>query len=168
MGAAAGPLVNDSNRKKAFAIGKLIAQNGCVLVNGATTGLPYEAAKGAKSNGGMVVGISPARNQEEHTIGFSKPIDNMDAIIFTGYGYTARNVLNIRSSDMVIILPGGQGTMTEFTIAYEEGKPIGILTGAGGVAEAIPAVIESYYKKSAAEVIFEDDPESLLKKLLGT
>jgi len=47
-------------------LGKEIISQGAVLVNGATTGFPYWAAKGAKTSGGIVVGISPASSEAEH------------------------------------------------------------------------------------------------------
>ena len=47
-------------------IGKLLAKRGVVVVTGDTTGIPLEAAKGAKEAGGFVVGISPASSYLEH------------------------------------------------------------------------------------------------------
>lgn len=166
MGAAQGPLITEENKKNAYAVGKAIAEAGAVIITGATTGLPCESTVGATENGGMSVGISPARNKKEHIEVYKKPTDNMDTIVFTGYGYTARNVLNIRSSEGVIVLPGGIGTMTEFTSAYEEEKVIGILTVGGGMSEVIPKVIAAYYRKNGAKVFYDDDPARLVKKVI--
>ena len=58
MGSAAK--VNDSVLKeKAREVGREIARHNCILVNGATTGMPNEAAIGAKEEDGFVLGISP-------------------------------------------------------------------------------------------------------------
>ncbi len=58
-------------------------------------------------------------------------------IIFTGFGYKGRNVINVRCADIVLILGGATGTLNEFTIAYDEGKIIGVLEGSGGIADHI-------------------------------
>ena len=47
-------------------LGKEIVRHDAVLVDGATTGFPYWAAKGAKEEGGIVVGLSPAATEKEH------------------------------------------------------------------------------------------------------
>jgi uncharacterized protein (TIGR00725 family) len=166
MGAAGGTLVNKSNQEKAFRIGEEIARNDCIIINGATTGLPYSASEGAKSKGGIVIGISPAESKKDHVQNYKKPTENFDAIIYTGYGFTARNVLNIRSSQAVIILPGGKGTLTEFSVAYEEGKILGVLTECGGIAEVIPKIIESLYSKSGSIIIYEQNPVLLVQKIV--
>jgi ATP-dependent exoDNAse (exonuclease V) beta subunit len=52
----------------------------------------------------------------------------MDWIIYTGFGYPGRDLLITRSSDAVICGCGRIGTIHEFTVAFEDGKPIGVLT----------------------------------------
>ena len=89
--------------EKAKVVGKLIAKNNCVIVTGGSTGLPYEAVKSAKQNGGLTIGISPGINLEEHKkYGF--PTDNFDILIFTGFEKKGRNVISIRSCDAVIFI----------------------------------------------------------------
>ena len=56
--------------EKAIEIGREIARQGFVLVTGATTGMPYWSAKGAKEAGGTVIGFSPAASKASH----QKPI----------------------------------------------------------------------------------------------
>jgi predicted Rossmann-fold nucleotide-binding protein len=68
------------------------------------------------------VGISPAHSLEEHQERYGLPRQGSDVVIYTGFGYKGRNVVNIRSSDIVVILRGSIGTLNEFTIAYDEGK----------------------------------------------
>ncbi|MBD3202950.1 hypothetical protein GF327_01540 [Candidatus Woesearchaeota archaeon] len=158
--------VDDKNlRLKAYEIGKHIAKNSYFLLTGATTGLPYEAVKGAKSEGGFVVGISPARNKKSHKNKFNKPIKCHDLIIYTGQGYEGRNLINIRSCDAVIFINGGIGTLNEFTIAYKEGKIIGILDESGGICNLIKEIVDSLYMKSDSVIFFEKDPKLLVEKV---
>src|SRR3989344_1167775 len=73
---------------KAQELGREIARRGAVLVNGATTGFPLSAAKGAKEEGGFCVGLSPAFSEKEHIEQYQLPVDYMDVIIYTGFGYS--------------------------------------------------------------------------------
>ena len=77
-----------------------------------------------------------------------------------------RELINIRSSDIVIIVGGRSGTLGEFAIAYEEGKLIGILTGTGGITAALPAVEATIGKSTGSEVIYGSEPQELVKRLL--
>ena len=53
----------------------------------------------------------------------------MDLIMYTGSGYSGRNLQLTRTSDAVIVGCGRIGTLNEFTIAFEDNKPIGVLEG---------------------------------------
>ncbi|MEK7630607.1 MAG: hypothetical protein AAB417_01060 [Patescibacteria group bacterium] len=153
---------------KAKAIGREIAQRGGILVNGATTGFPYWAAIGAKEAGGATIGISPAATEKEHREVFDLPLDYLDMIIYTGAGMSGRNLLLTRSTDAVIIGCGRMGTLNEFTIAFEDKKPIGILTGTGGTTELIDEVIaESHRAKDNPLIVYSDDPKELIDKLIA-
>ncbi|MDP3953687.1 MAG: hypothetical protein Q8P99_02615, partial [bacterium] len=85
----------------AYSLGKEIARQNCVLVEGATTGFPYFAARGAKEAGGVVVGFSPARTEREHVEHYGLPLDYRDLIVYTGFGYSGRNLILTRASDAV-------------------------------------------------------------------
>jgi uncharacterized protein (TIGR00725 family) len=147
-------------------LGQAIADRDCVLITGATTGIPHLVSAAAKSAGAMTIGISPAINRKEHQGSYSLPIDVFDVVIYTGFGLKGRNVLNIRSSDVVIIFGGSIGTLNEFTIAFDEGKVTGILTGSGGVADHIGEIIEFCDRQERSRIIFNDDPEELVDMLL--
>jgi predicted Rossmann-fold nucleotide-binding protein len=67
-------------------------KRGMVLVTGATTGIPYWAAKGAKEAGGIVIGLSPAASKAAHLRTYHLPIDFHDLIIYTGFDYSGRNL----------------------------------------------------------------------------
>jgi len=161
---------SETVRRKSFEIGREIAKHDCILITGATCGLPFEAAKGAKKEGGLVIGISPAINRKEHETMYRLPVENHDVIIYDGSGLKGRNVTNIRACDGVIFVSGGTGTLNEFTIAYDEGKPIGILEGSGGMTTLVKEIIRvcgslSRVRKETT-VIFDPDPRRLVEKLL--
>lgn len=138
---------------------------GAVLVTGATTGAPYWAAIGAKEAGGFVIGLSPASSEIEHVKKYKLPIDYHDVIIYTGFGYSGRNLLLTRSSDAVLLTCGRIGTLNEFTIAFEDDKPIGILTKTGGMADELEDILEKAHR-GRGKVIFDSDPQRLVDKIL--
>ena len=76
--------------QKAYAMGRSIARRGCILVTGACPGLPHEAVKGAKSENGIVIGISPALNFEEHALKYKAPYAGYDVLVYTGSGLMGR------------------------------------------------------------------------------
>jgi len=151
--------------EKAKALGSAIIKQGAVLVTGATTGAPYWAAIGAKEAGGFVIGVSPAGSEAEHVKKYELPLDYHDIIIYTGFGYSGRNLLLTRSSDAVLIVCGRIGTLDEFTIAFEDNKPIGILTGTGGMADEIKDLLEKAHR-GMGKVIFASDPKVLVNNIL--
>jgi uncharacterized protein (TIGR00725 family) len=166
MGSASGPQVSDPvARKKAAQLGAEIAKRGQILINGACPGLPHDAMEAAKKEGGFTIGVSPAFSEYEHINEYMSPAGH-DIIIFTGLGFMERDIINIRSSDAIVIVGGGIGTLNELTIAYDEGRPIGILTNSGGISNAVPHVIEELCKrKIPPNMVFDDDPAKLLDKL---
>jgi len=150
---------------KAEAIGREIARRGMVLVTGATTGIPYWSAKGAKAEGGIVIGLSPAISKLAHIKTYHLPIDYHDLIIYTGFEYSGRNLLLVRSSDAMITICGRIGTLNEFTIGFEEHKPMGVLEGTGGTADMLRGMVEGGHR-GPGKVIFSNDPADLVVKLV--
>ncbi|RJQ29778.1 hypothetical protein C4571_00695 [Candidatus Parcubacteria bacterium] len=151
--------------KKTEELGRLIASRNMILVTGATTGVPYWAAKGAKEVGGIVIGISPAASKIHHMNTYRLPVDYHDLIMYTGFGYSGRNLLLTRSSDAVITVCGRIGTLNEFTDAFEDQKPQGVLTGTGGVADMAEEIVKRA-NRGPGKVVFESDPARLLDKIL--
>jgi uncharacterized protein (TIGR00725 family) len=146
-------------------LGREIIRHKAVLVTGATTGAPYWAAIGAKEENGFVVGLSPAQSEKEHVQNYKLPLDYHDIIIYTGFGYAGRNLLLTRASDAVIITCGRIGTLNEFTIAFEDQKPIGVLTGTGGIADEIRDILKKAHRGNG-KVIFDSDPKKLVEKVI--
>ena len=167
MGASGNDALSaaEANRLKELAeeLGAAIANQDCILVTGATTGLPDLVAQAFRKNGGFALGVSPAENRREHVARYELPEDGADVIIFTGFGYKGRNVINVRCADIVLILGGATGTLNEFTIAYDEGKIIGVLEGSGGVADHIHEIIKVCNKPAVGKVFFQSDPTKLIE-----
>ncbi len=153
-------------RESARQLGEEIARAGCITITGACPGLPLEAARGAQTAGGQVVGISPALSLDEHVHHYHSPANHHDVLIFTGSGLMGREVVNIRSSDMVVIVGGRSGTLGELAIAYDEGKLIGVLTGTGGITTVIPEILRVCEKDTGAHVVYDDDAKRLVAELL--
>ncbi|MBI4224813.1 MAG: LOG family protein [Candidatus Sungbacteria bacterium] len=151
--------------EKAKELGREIVDQGAVLVTGATTGEPYWGAIGAKEAGGFVIGLSPAASEVEHVKKYRLPLDYHDIIIYTGFGYAGRNLLLTRSADAVLIVCGRMGTLNEFTIAFEDDKPIGVLTGTGGLADDIQDLIKRAHR-GPGKVVLDSDPKTLVKKVM--
>jgi uncharacterized protein (TIGR00725 family) len=154
--------------EKAEALGRAIAARDAILLTGATTGVIYVTGKTARDAGATHVGISPAHNPDEHVERYGLPLDACDTIIYTGFGLKGRNVVLVRSCDVVIFIAGSIGSLNEFTIAYDEGKVIGCLTGTGGVADEIERLTETFQKRTASQLLYDADPVKLIEKCLGT
>lgn len=146
-------------------LGREIVRQGAVLVTGATTGFPLWSAIGAKEEGGVSIGLSPALSEREHVEQYNLPIDYMDLIIYTGAGYSGRDILLTRSSDAVILGCGRIGTIHEFTVAFEDNKPIGILEGEWPTDEVIKNMVEKSNRQNPL-VIYDDDPKRLVERIV--
>lgn len=172
MGASESDALTDAEKARlkqlAEKLGGAIAKHDCILISGATTGLPDLISRSAREHGGFAVGISPAENRREHIERYKMPPDAADVIIYTGFGLKGRNVINVRSADIVIIFGGATGTLNEFTIAYDEGKVIGVLEGSGGCADHIREIIEFCKKPTRGLVVYHTDPEALIESCLNS
>jgi uncharacterized protein (TIGR00725 family) len=151
--------------EKAKEVGKEIVRQNGVLITGATTGIPYWAAIGAKEEGGISIGFSPAASEEAHIKTYHLPADYFDIIVYTGFEYAGRNLLLTRSSDAVIVICGRMGTLNEFTVAFEDQKPIGILTETGGMADFLDDIVEKA-KRGPGKIVYDQDPKRLVEKVL--
>jgi uncharacterized protein (TIGR00725 family) len=148
-------------------VGKAIAERGLVAVTGATTGLPHFAGRAAIEAGGVVLGISPARNAAEHVGKFAKPMDGCTHVLYTGQGYTGRNYLNLRNCDLAIFLGGEAGTLEEYCIGVYEGLVLGALINSGGICELLPTIVTKFKTRHGSAWVFGTEPESLLDEMLA-
>ena len=151
--------------EKAKELGREIARQGAVLVTGATTGFPLWAAMGAKEVGGLSIGFSPASTEKEHVEVYKLPLDYMDLIVYTGFGYPGRDLLLTRASDAVICGCGRIGTIHEFTIAFEDDKAIGIYEGEWEMSGEIKEIIEKGHRPNE-KIVFGEDPKKLVSDVI--
>ena len=149
---------------KAERLAEAIAAKDVVLLTGATTGLVYVVGKTAHDAGSFHIGISPGSNEREHVDVYKLPLDACDALIYTGFGLKGRNVVLVRSCEVVLFVAGAMGSLNEFTIAHDEGKVIGCLTGTGGVADEVEYLLQKFGKRGTSARIFQnEDPEKLIE-----
>src|SRR3990172_6814506 len=164
MGSSGGTLGEEVLRK-VYRLGEAIAERDAILITGGCPGLPYEAVRGAKATGGLVVGISPGLSIDAHRGKYASPVEGFDVLIYTGSGLMGREITNIRSCDTVVIAGGRTGTLGELAIAYDEGRLIGVLTGTGGITGIVEEILRVSGKETGACGIYDDDPGKLVDRL---
>lgn len=128
-GARAGRQALDA----AFEVGRLIARAGAVVVCGGLGGVMEAASRGARDEGGLVVGILPGGSPAD-----ANPW--VDVPVATGLGYT-RNALVVMNADAVIAVDGEYGTLSEIAYGKIHGKKVvglGTWDVKGVVAAATP------------------------------
>jgi len=171
--------------EKMHVLGQTIASLGHVTLTGAAPGLPDLVVRGANSKNGLTVGISPWPSKAAHMRSGSPT--NLDVIQMTHLhpsikltakeagvnwrkipNFMGRELPNIHFSDAIVIVGGRFGTLGELAIALEERRPVGVLTGSGGVAEEVKRLVASSAKagkKAAAPVIYDSNPKRLVTRL---
>jgi len=121
IGVIGGRRVDKTLLNEAEKVGSLIAQKEIVLVCGGLSGVMEAVAKGARSAGGITVGILPQEHKRDAN-------EYIDIPIVTGLGI-GRNVIIARTADVLISIGGEYGTLSEIAFALQMGKPvIGIRT----------------------------------------
>lgn len=106
--------------QNAYNLGLLIAQNHWVLLTGGRNmGVMQAANRGAKAANGLTLGILPTA--DAHGLA-----DTVDLAIFTDMG-SARNNINVLSSNVVIACGMGAGTASEVALAIKAHKPVILL-----------------------------------------
>lgn len=116
-----GNNATEEDKNNAFELGKLIAEKDWILLSGGRNqGVMEEVSKGAKSANGLTIGIIPTKNKEDVS-------DAVDVAIITGMG-SARNLINILSSDVIIACGMESGTASEVALALKEKRKVILLT----------------------------------------
>ena len=97
-------------------VGSLLAEHGAVVVTGGLGGVMEAACRGAKSAGGITLGILPGLERSDAN-------QWVDVALPTGMG-EMRNALLIRASDVLIAIAGEFGTLSEVALALKTGVPV--------------------------------------------
>lgn len=120
VGVMGGGRVDARQEERAYRLGRLIADQGWVLLNGGRrAGVMEASARGAFEAGGLTVGILPDDDYRHQSPYIQIPI-------LTGMG-SARNYVNALSSHVVVACPGGAGTVSEVALALKHGRPVVLL-----------------------------------------
>ncbi len=112
-------------------VGALIAATGAITITGGRTGVMEAVSRGAKKAGGLVIGILPGASKAE-----ANPY--VDVVITTEMGH-ARNAIIARSSDCLIAIAGGFGTLSEVALALKIRRPVITLTSPWNITGTIEA-----------------------------
>lgn len=167
-------------------LGRVLAQQQCIVITGACSGMPYVVAYEAKQQGANVWGFSPELDAETQKKAY--PNDDIriyDRLVYVPLLYKEllvaplasqeldlaarlkyRNVISTINCDAGIVISGGWGTLNEVTNLIYDGKPIGFLNGTGGLADEFSSWYPKLRKKSETVVVFDQDPEKLVSELL--
>jgi uncharacterized protein (TIGR00725 family) len=108
--------IGAEQRTNAEAVGRLVAERGAAIVCGGLAGVMEGACKGAKSAGGLTIGVLPTMEKES-----ANPY--VDIPVVTGMG-VARNVIIVRTADVLIAVGGKFGTLSEIAHALSMGKKV--------------------------------------------
>jgi uncharacterized protein (TIGR00725 family) len=105
-----------AQREAAEEVGRLLAEAGAIVVTGGRGGVMEAASKGARSAGGLTLGILPGADRRE-----ANPY--VQVAVPTGMG-EARNALVVRAADALVAVGGEWGTLSEIALARKTGKPV--------------------------------------------
>jgi uncharacterized protein (TIGR00725 family) len=97
-------------------VGRLLAEDGAIMICGGLGGVMDEAARACETAGGTSVGILPGDDRAPAS-------RHLTVGIATGIG-EARNAIVVRSADVVIAVGGEYGTLSEIAFALKMGKPV--------------------------------------------
>ncbi len=97
-------------------VGKLLAQRGATIICGGLGGVMEAVCRGARSKGGLTIGILPGEDS-----GMANPY--VDIPIVTGIGY-ARNMAVVKSARVAIAIGGNYGTLSEIAYALKKNTPV--------------------------------------------
>ncbi|MGH3750657.1 MAG: LOG family protein, partial [Micromonosporaceae bacterium] len=103
----------DEDAANARRVGQLLAEQGATVICGGGAGVMAAVAAGARSKGGLVIGVRP----NDTTAGASP---DLSATLVTNMG-EARNAIIVWSADAVVVIGGSWGTLSELALAKRRG-----------------------------------------------
>lgn len=140
-------------------VGSWIAKGGAILVFGAEKdydSLSTAACRGAKKAGGLTMGFTYGRGKDIYQ-------KDADIIVVTGMERGGgREFVLSASSDCLIAISGGSGTLNELVVAYQLGIPMVALRGSGGWSERLAD--QFFDARQRLKVVGADTPKEAVEK----
>lgn len=136
--------------KLAEEVGSEIARSGAAVVCGGLSGVMEAVCRGARKEGGLTIGIIPSDEKRDANQFVQIPI-------VTGMGM-GRNVMLVKTADVIIAVGGEFGTLSEIAHALNIGKKvIGLRTWKLEKAHtrSIPNLVEVDTPKQAVALALE-------------
>lgn len=119
--------ISNNTLSIAYEVGRTIAKRNAILISGGLGGVMEYSCRGAKDHGGFTIGIVPHENS-------SQANEYCDAVICTGIGLS-RDFIVAYSSDGIISVGGGVGTLIELCVGYMTRKPMVAMENSGGISD---------------------------------
>lgn len=168
--ASASPQMTDENFLLAQNIGIYLAEKGITIITGGCVGLPSVVARSAFSAGVKTLAYYPdlserdlLQNAQVHNNDLSSEYTHKR--FFKGFTY--RSVRMIEDADGAVVFNGRFGTLSEFSIAVEEGLKIAVIEGTGGITDEIKNLAEIVDRQFPnSHVIFSNDYKYAIDKLI--
>ncbi len=140
----------EADEVNAYRVGEILADRGAVIICGGGVGVMAAVAAGARSRGGIVIGIRPNDTREGAS-------PDLTATLVTNMG-EARNAIIVWSADAVIVIGGSWGTLSELALAKRRGNIPVISVGGWRILDAdgteVPGVEHADSAEDAVERAF--------------
>jgi uncharacterized protein (TIGR00725 family) len=155
------PKVSEENQILAKENASYLAEQGVTVVTGGCSGIPAVCIEEAYRLGAKTVGYFPHKDKKDYTD--RQHEENTHDIRYYAeahfiQGFTARSLEMIKNVDAAIVLNGRIGTLSEFGIAVEEGLPLAVIEGTGGITDELQRLTKLVNKEFPNnEVVFEKD-----------
>ncbi|PRX97147.1 LOG family protein [Allonocardiopsis opalescens] len=138
--------------RQAHEVGRLLAQRSAVVICGGYSGVMGAVAAGARSAGGMVIGVLSGADRSGAAPGLS-------AVLPTGMGQ-ARNNIIVNAADAVIVIGSSWGSVSELALAKRRGGIPVVQLGGWRIYDADGRPVEG--------IGHADDPEDAVRQALGS
>ncbi|MCB9556840.1 MAG: TIGR00725 family protein [Deltaproteobacteria bacterium] len=146
----------------AEAIGFGLVEAGLAVICGGLAGVMEAVARGgrnARDQGasGLVIGILPG---EDHAAANRY----CDLVLPSGLGI-ARNALIVRAAEVVVLVAGGAGTLSEAALAWQLDRPLIAYCGAGGWSDRLAGMSLDHRPRSA--IAMANSAEQVVRQVVA-
>jgi uncharacterized protein (TIGR00725 family) len=163
---SATDVVSEEIRDLCIEVGAYLALKNIAIATGGSHGIPGLVVQSAFKRGAKTEAYSPDKNEEQHR----QRKDNLPPEFFERIqyipGFTARSLEMLKNVDGVIVIGGRIGTLSEFTIALEEGINVAVIKNSGGIADHLEYIVSIARKEFSNKVIFETHLEVAINTLI--